>query len=229
MRVSRAVCPSGGFALFAFCKGVAVLEAVSLSCKRGQRRVFSQLSLRVEPGQCWLVSGPNGSGKTSLLRILANIAQPESGQVLWRGAALERNDSQYRRELVYGGHAPGLSAALSVQENLDFLLQQDGDSRSGPDCEQALRTAGLLAQRRLPVRQLSAGQRRRVFLTRLALSRRPLWILDEQLTALDAAGQAFLGGLVQAHLARDGAVIMTSHQAVPWAIRVHGLDLGGAC
>lgn len=206
-----------------------MLEAVSLSCKRGQRRVFSQLSLRVEPGQCWLVSGPNGSGKTSLLRILANIAPPESGQVHWRGAALERNDPQYRREIIYGGHAPGLNAALSVQENLDFLLQQDSQPISRTECEQALRAAGLLAQRRLLVRHLSAGQRRRVFLTRLALSRRPLWILDEQLTALDAAGQAFLGELTQAHLAQGGAVVMTSHQPVPWNIRVHGLDLVGAC
>src|SRR5690606_17759998 len=141
--------------------------------------------------QCCLVSGPNGSGKTSLLRILANIAQADAGQLLWHERPVQRNDSDYRRNLMYGGHAPGLNANLSVQENLDSLLLQDRVAWERQDYAQALRAGGLLAYRRVPLRQLSAGQRRRVFLVRLSLSNRPLWILDEQLTALDSAGQHF--------------------------------------
>ncbi|XOT96743.1 ABC transporter ATP-binding protein, partial [Alcaligenes pakistanensis] len=99
-----------------------MLQAVSLTCRRGQRRVFSELSLRLDAGQCCLVSGPNGSGKTSLLRILANITQADEGQLIWRDRAVQRNDSDYRRQVVYGGHAPGLNGSLSVQENLDSLL-----------------------------------------------------------------------------------------------------------
>ncbi len=206
-----------------------MLQAVSLTCRRGQRRVFSDLSLRLEAGQCCLVSGPNGSGKTSLLRILANIAQADAGQLIWRDRVVQRNDSEYRQQLVYGGHAPGLNGSLSVQENLDSLLLQDRVSLEPEACDQALLAGGLLAYRRVPVRQLSAGQRRRVFLVRLSLSKRPLWILDEQLTALDSAGQKFLGDLISQHLQNAGAVILTSHQTLPWALDVQQLDLGAAC
>lgn len=206
-----------------------MLQAVSLTCRRGQRRVFSELSLRLEAGQCCLVSGPNGSGKTSLLRILANIAQADEGQLIWRDRLVQSNDSDYRRQLVYGGHAPGLNGSLSVQENLDSLLMQDRVPLGRDACDQALLAGGLLAYRRVPVRQLSAGQRRRVFLVRLSLSDRPLWILDEQLTALDSAGQKFLGELIAQHLYKQGAVILTSHQTLPWDLEVQHLDLGQAC
>lgn len=191
--------------------------------------MFSDLSVKLEAGQCCLVSGPNGSGKTSLLRILANIAQADAGQLLWHERPVQRNDSDYRRNLMYGGHAPGLNANLSVQENLDSLLLQDRVAWKRQDYDQALRAGGLLAYRRVPLRQLSAGQRRRVFLVRLSLSNRPLWILDEQLTALDSAGQHFLGELIAQHLQRQGAVILTSHQALPWKLDVQHLDLGSAC
>jgi heme exporter protein A len=191
--------------------------------------VFSELSLRLEAGQCCLVSGPNGSGKTSLLRILANIAQADEGQLIWHGRLVQSNDSDYRRQLVYGGHAPGLNGSLSVQENLDSLLMQDRVPLEQGACDQALLAGGLLAYRRVPVRQLSAGQRRRVFLVRLSLSNRPLWILDEQLTALDSAGQKFLGELIAQHLHKQGAVILTSHQTLPWDLKVQHLDLGQAC
>lgn len=206
-----------------------MLQAVSLTCRRGQRRVFSELSLRLEAGQCILVSGPNGSGKTSLLRILANIAQADKGQLFWHERPVQSNDSEYRRQLVYGGHAPGLNGSLSVQENLDSLLMQDRVPLEREACDQALLAGGLLAYRRVPVRQLSAGQRRRVFLVRLSLSKRPLWILDEQLTALDSAGQKFLGELIAQHLQKQGSVILTSHQTLPWDLKVQHLDLGQAC
>jgi len=206
-----------------------VLQAVSLTCRRGQRRVFSELSLRLEAGQCCLVSGPNGSGKTSLLRILANIAQADKGQLFWHDRPVQSNDSDYRRQLVYGGHAPGLNGSLSVQENLDSLFMQDRVPLEQGACDQALLAGGLLAYRRVPVRQLSAGQRRRVFLVRLSLSNRPLWILDEQLTALDSAGQKFLGELIAQHLQKQGSVILTSHQTLPWDLKVQHLDLGQAC
>lgn len=191
--------------------------------------MFSELSLRLEAGQCCLVSGPNGSGKTSLLRILANIAQADEGQLLWRDRPVQSNDSEYRRQLVYGGHAPGLNGSLSVQENLDSLLLQDRVPLEREAFDQALLAGGLLAYRRVPVRQLSAGQRRRVFLLRLSLSNRPLWILDEQLTALDSAGQKFLGELIAQHLQKQGAVILTSHQTLPWDLDVQHLDLGQTC
>lgn len=206
-----------------------MLQAVSLTCRRGQRRVFSELSLRLDAGQCILVSGPNGSGKTSLLRILANIAQADEGQLIWQDRPVQSNDSEYRQQLVYGGHAPGLNGSLSVQENLDSLLMQDRVPLERDACDQALLAGGLLAYRRVPIRQLSAGQRRRVFLVRLALSSRPLWILDEQLTALDSAGQTFLGELIAQHLHQQGAVILTSHQTLPWDLKVQHLSLGQAC
>ncbi len=203
-----------------------MLQAVSLTCRRGQRRVFSELSLRLDAGQCCLVSGPNGSGKTSLLRILANITQADEGQLIWQDRPVHRNDSDYRQQVVYGGHAPGLNGSLSVQENLDCLLLQDKVPLEQEACDQALLAGGLLAYRRVPVRQLSAGQRRRVFLVRLSLSNRPVWILDEQLTALDSAGQKFLGELIAQHLQKQGAVILTSHQTLPWKLDVQHLDLG---
>ena len=198
-----------------------MLEIIDVSCRKGGNDLFRHLYFRVEPGQCWVIEGSNGSGKTSLLRILANLSQPESGELLWYGQKVSEVEPSYKHCVMYGGHSLGVSRELSVYENLDFLLSMDGTERESNSYVSALKRFGLYPLRN----QLSAGQKKRCFLVRLALSKRSLWILDEQLTALDQEGQGLLGELIVEHVTAQGAVVMTSHQHLPWAVETHRLSL----
>ncbi|CAI1791275.1 MULTISPECIES: cytochrome c biogenesis heme-transporting ATPase CcmA [Serratia] len=188
-----------------------MLEAKSLSCVRDERILFSELSFTVKPGEIIQVEGPNGAGKTSLLRILAGLAQPESGEVCWRGQNTLRHRENYHQDLLFLGHQPGIKTMLTPFENLQFYQAV----RAAPDRQaiwRALEQVGLVGYEDLPVAQLSAGQQRRVALARLWLSECPLWILDEPLTAIDKQGVAELISLFEQHAQQGGMVLLTTHQ-----------------
>ncbi|MGQ8706875.1 cytochrome c biogenesis heme-transporting ATPase CcmA [Serratia sp. TSA_198.1] len=188
-----------------------MLEAKSLSCVRDERILFSELSFTVKPGEIIQVEGPNGAGKTSLLRILAGLAQPESGEVCWHGQNTLRHRENYHQDLLFLGHQPGIKTMLTPFENLQFYQAV----RAAPDRQaiwRALEQVGLVGYEDLPVAQLSAGQQRRVALARLWLSECPLWILDEPLTAIDKQGVAELISLFEQHAQQGGMVLLTTHQ-----------------
>jgi len=186
---------------------------------RGERRLFAGLDFSVTAGELLWVSGPNGSGKTSLLRMLSTLLVPEDGEVRWRGQPVRQLGEAYRAELAYVGHAPAVKDDLSGLENLRFALAADGSRVIGQALIEALGRFGLAGREQLPARVLSQGQRRRVSLARLLFcSHRALWILDEPLTALDVQAIDLVRELVAGHLSRGGVVVLTSHQEV---------DLGG--
>lgn len=172
------------------------LEAVALACERDWRLLFEQLELRLEKGQMLQISGPNGSGKTSLLRLLCGLMQPTAGQILLQGQPLESQRSELARNLLWIGHAAGIKGLLTPEENLAWLcaLHQPADREA---IWLALAQVGLRGFEDVPCHTLSAGQQRRVALARLYLAPPPLWILDEPFTALDKHGVAQL----ESHLA----------------------------
>jgi len=190
------------------------LEAHRLECLRGDIPLFSGLSFGVAPGQIMQVEGANGSGKTSLLRILAGLSPPHEGEVRWRGTCIAHQRAAFLAEIGYLGHHLGLKAELSVGENLRFAFALNGAALGQDKLEQALDQVGLLDRMDLPVRALSAGQRQRVALARLVSSPVALWILDEPFTALDVGGIALVQRLLEHHAARGGLAVLTSHQAV---------------
>ncbi|MBS0970325.1 cytochrome c biogenesis heme-transporting ATPase CcmA [Nissabacter archeti] len=191
-----------------------MLEALRLSCVRDERVLFSDLNFNITPGEIVQVEGQNGAGKTSLLRILAGLAQPESGEVRWQGQPVGRVRETFHAQLLFLGHQPGVKALLTPFENLTFYQSAAGK----PDYEaiwQALAQVGLLGYEEVPAGQLSAGQQRRVALARLWLSRAPLWVLDEPLTAIDHEGIALLMAQFEQQAARGGMVLLTTHQPLP--------------
>jgi len=181
--------------------------------ERGGRRLFSDLSLQVEAGQLWQIEGPNGAGKTSLLRILAGLSRYGfSGRVVREAP------------LLFLGHQPATKLLLTARENLSWHVAGDGEHDAAA-IESALSSVGLYGYEDVPSHTLSAGQRRRISLARLYLSAAPLWLLDEPFTAIDRAGVASLEGLLVAHVARGGAVALTSHQPLHVSCAVQRLNL----
>lgn len=194
-----------------------MLETTGLACERGGVRLFAGLGFSLREGALLRVRGPNGSGKTSLLRILAGLTRPAEGAVRWRGRAL---DEGYRREMLFVGHASPLSDDLSVLENLQFLLRLFEVKTNEKRQKETLEFFGLERVAHMPARFLSQGQRRRAALARLAVSQAPLWLLDEPFAALDAEAVEQLSALATAHLAEGGLLVFTSHQEVPIAAPV---------
>lgn len=206
-----------------------MLQGVKLACVRGQRKLFDALSFDLQPGELFWVTGPNGSGKTSLLRMLCTLLAPESGELLWRGHAVRALGESYRAELAYLGHAAALKDDLSALENLRFALGQLGIVPGKDELRGALDSFGLAQRENVATRALSHGQKRRVALARLAFcAHRALWILDEPLAALDSAAVELVRAQLAAHLARGGLVVLTSHQDVDLSrLRVQRLRLDG--
>lgn len=205
-----------------------MLQAAGLECVRGRRRLFHDLSFEVGAGELMWVTGANGSGKTSLLRILCTLLAPDAGVVSWRGKSVRGLGETYLSELVYIGHAPAVKDDLTALENLHFGLAQHGFSATAAALVEALAAFGLERSEELPVRTLSQGQRRRVALARLAFGAgQALWILDEPLTALDSDAVTLVRGCISEHLGRGGIVVLTSHQEVELSgLRVRKLRLG---
>jgi heme exporter protein A len=185
------------------------LAADGLACRRAGRRVFSGVSFSLASGEALLVTGRNGAGKSSLLAIVAGFVRAEAGTV--RGEGLAGRTLPEALHLV--AHRDGLKTALTAAENLAFAAALLGGARLSP--EAALARVGLPGAADLPVAFLSAGQRRRVALARLLVAHRPLWLLDEPTTALDADGQAMLVGLLGEHLAGGGLLLAATHAPLP--------------
>ncbi|MGQ9659552.1 MAG: cytochrome c biogenesis heme-transporting ATPase CcmA [Thermochromatium sp.] len=204
-----------------------MLEVIGLACRRGDRRLFSGLNLTLEPGTLLHVRGRNGSGKTTLLRTLCGLFTPDAGEVRWRGESIRTLGEDYRRELLYVGHLNSIKSDLTGIENLAIAARLDGDPIGSDDVWQALARVGLRGFEDLPTRMLSQGQKRRVVLARLILSRARLWVLDEPFTALDVEAVALLQGLIAEHLAGGGLAVLTTHQEVPLTSgQIARLDLG---
>ena len=203
-----------------------MLEGAGLECVRGERTLFQGLGFKLDRGSLLRVAGENGSGKTSLLRIVCGLTPPAAGEIRWQGENIRALREDYWKELVYIGHANALKDDLTAQENLRIGCRLAGLSVSPRETLDALEQFGVGACAKLPVRVLSQGQRRRVALARLAVSGAlPLWVLDEPFTALDAAAVENLQTLVSEHLAEGGAVMLTTHQEVRIAATGTRLDL----
>lgn len=191
-----------------------MLEAINLDCVRGERRLFHNLSFQLKAGECLLVRGENGSGKTSLLRMLVGLTPPAAGAVHWQGSPIKKLGDEYRRQLLYCGHPLGLKDALSATENLISSVALADESVTQDGVHEALRQAGLQGREHLSVRALSQGQKRRVNLARLLLQRRALWVLDEPLTALDTQASLWVVRVIDQHLSNGGIVVLTTHQDI---------------
>jgi heme exporter protein A len=187
-----------------------MLAVTNLSCTRGERLLFSDVSFSLAAGECLHVQGANGSGKTSLLRLLVGLSPLESGTISWRGKAVA--DSGLREEMTYIGHQAAVNGDLTGLENLHFAAAQDGIKLGSDAALLALRKMGLQGREGLPVRVLSAGQKRRVLLARLLVRPSRLWVLDEAFNALDVGAVGVLNGLIDSHLQSGGAAVLTSHQ-----------------
>lgn len=194
-----------------------MLSVSQLSCQRGERRLFTDLAFSVAPGEWLHVQGENGAGKTTLLRALVGLSPPAAGEIRWAGHLVSEIDEEWRRAMLYLGHHGALKEDLTPLENLRFMAALDGDAAGGKELLAALLRFGLRGREDLPVRVLSAGQKRRVLLARMVLKRARLWVLDEPFTALDIKAVDMLCGVIGEHLANGGLAVLTSHQAMPLA------------
>lgn len=183
-----------------------------MECVRGDRRLFSNVSFALPPGGFMQLTGPNGSGKTSLLRIISGLMLPESGEIRWLGTKIGTLDEEYSRSLTYLGHRNGVKEDLSSLENLRVASGIAGIEISRQEAREALARVGLAGREDLAVRFLSEGQRRRSALARLITCGTKLWLLDEVLASLDHAAGRLIEAIIGEHLSKGGMAIVATHQ-----------------
>ena len=189
-----------------------MLEALSLGCIRGDRLLFRDVNFSLAPGGLLELRGPNGGGKTSLLRILCGLSSPANGEVRWNGTNIRTLREEYFASLAYVAHLNGVKDEFTALENLLAAGRVSGHELSKTESEATLERVGLINQRHLPTRVLSAGQRRRLTLARLLAIRAKLWLLDEILTSLDDKGVDLVRRLITGHIDTGGLAIVATHQ-----------------
>jgi heme exporter protein A len=191
------------------------MQLQGLSCMRGGKTLFTDLSLALQPGQLLRITGSNGAGKSSLLRILCGLLTPSSGRVLWGTHPINHDRDSLHTQLIYLGHTPALKGDLTAQEKIIAAGSLGGDLITEAMARNALIAAGLGHLASKLARTFSQGQKQRVALARLQLAQhKPLWLLDEPFNALDQNANEALQALIQEHLLRGGIVAMSSHQIV---------------
>lgn len=205
-----------------------LLSGQDLECSRDDRLLFSGLSFELRSAQVLQIEGANGSGKTSLLRILCGLRAPDAGEVCWQGETISRVREDYYSNMVYIGHLPCIKADLSVVENVRALLDTRSKTLADSEISVALHQVGLAAYEDVAGKALSSGQRRRILLAFLVLAKARLWILDEPLTALDVQGVALMEGMILKHRAAGGSVIFTTHHGMQLDCEMASLHLGMA-
>ena len=193
----------------------ANLELNNLACWRNEQVLFSGLNFSLSPQNVLFLQGENGSGKTSLLRILCGFRLPDEGQITW-GEQLTSSMPEYFENISYVGHKNGIKDELTVEENLNLMRSMA--TASDIKTEIVLKQIGLFKRADVLARQLSAGQKRKLALARLMMTENSFWVLDEPFTALDKASVCFFESLIKKHIARGGMLILTSH---------HEIDLSG--
>lgn len=206
----------------------AMLHANDLECHRGERRLFRGVDFQLRPGELLHVQGRNGSGKTSLLRMILGLLPPVHGEILWQGQNIREQADEYHAQLRYLGHHNGIKEELTPLENLQLSAALQGQPLDHDQAINALADNGLSGREDLPCKYLSQGQKRRVALASLSAARQALWILDEPFVALDTHAIERLAKTLTTHLQRGGLIVMTTHQAVDIpGVAVHSLVLNG--
>lgn len=191
-----------------------MLEVRDLECVRGDHRLFTGLNFQLQGGELLRLRGSNGSGKTSLLRVVCGLLEPAEGEVLWQGENILAQRDEFNGALLYLGHLNGVKAELTGFENLRISNALRGNPVTDDQIYDALEQIGLGGREDLPTQVLSQGQKRRVALAQLLLSDAELWLLDEPFTALDVGAVDMLGKLIESHLQKGHMVMYTTHQEV---------------
>jgi heme exporter protein A len=203
-----------------------MLTVSHLSCSRGGKPLFADVSFTLQAGQALHLEGDNGVGKTSLLRIVCGLSPADAGEVCWQGQAIRTQAAVYRASLFYLGHGLSLKEELTALENLLSDAAVAGRSLSREQALIALARMGLRGREHLPLRVMSQGQKRRTALARLLVSQAPLWVLDEPFVALDAKAVDGLRRLLAEHVAQGGMAVFTSHQPVTLpGVDARGVDV----
>lgn len=191
------------------------LEVKNLQCRRGEKELFSNLSFTLKSNQLIRIEGQNGSGKTTLLRTLCGLFEADSGEVLWQASSIKKLAEEYFKDIFFLGHHNAIKADLSALENLGINTALAGQKFSEDELLKALDEIGLFGSEYKPTAHLSQGQKRRVALAALLLTKAKLWILDEPFVALDGFAVKLLQNLIAKHIEDGGMVILTTHQDVP--------------
>lgn len=189
-----------------------MLQASNLECVRGDRRLFRDLNFTVQPGEFLQLTGANGSGKTSLLRMICGLMAPAGGEIRWNGANIHSLREEYSTVITYLGHRAAIKEELSALENLRVSAALDGTELEEAQARNTLEKMGLKGRELLPARLLSEGQKRRVALARLVVCNTKLWLLDEVLSSLDKTAVSLVLSLIENHLANGGLAVVSTHQ-----------------